>query len=238
MPAGPAAVAVLTGMLAALGGYLGWLTVQRSASIMSLMAGLLMLDEAVLGALVLASMGFLAVVHERQRLQALDQARRDGLTGTYTRAAFFDMADRLQERCAVLMLDIDHFKHVNDRFGHRGGDLTLAHAGRLMMGAVRIDDLVGRYGGEEFCILLRGCGIAEAETFAQRLVQDARSASVRLPDGRAVTYTLSAGYAAREPDEALADAIDRADVALYRAKHRGRNRAEAAARPGLQASSA
>lgn len=186
--------------------------------------------------IVASSMGFFAIVHEQQRRQLMEHARRDGLTGVYTRGAFHELAAAHAGPCAVLMLDLDHFKQINDGFGHRGGDLTLAHAARLLMGAVRIDDLVGRYGGEEFCVLLRGCGEAEAAALAQRMVQDARAAGVRLPDGRQVRYTLSAGYAVRAAGEPLEDLIERADRALYHAKRAGRDRAAAA--PGLEPSGA
>lgn len=183
---------------------------------------------------VVSSVSFFAVVHEQQRLAILKAASRDGLTGVLTRAAFFDQAGRSQgdaaaKPYAVVMLDIDHFKKINDTYGHAAGDVTLAHAGRLLAGAVRISDLVGRYGGEEFAILLRDCSEEQAATLARRIVEDAGRQRVRLTDGRLLSYTVSAGYAvtgeAGQPPEPLGEVLERADQALFRAKNEGRNRA-------------
>lgn len=190
--------------------------------------------------IVAASIGFLSMVHDRQRREALELMRRDGLTGLYTRSAFFELAEQVDnasspEAYAVVMVDIDHFKRINDTYGHAGGDVTLAHAGRLIASSVRISDIAGRYGGEEFCILLRGCDEAQAAQFAQRLVSQSRQQTVRLRDGRNATFTLSAGYAYRSTSsatsgrrETLNEALERADQALYRAKRGGRNQAIAA----------
>lgn len=133
----------------------------------------------------------------------------------------------VRERYAAVMIDIDHFKAINDTFGHAGGDVTLAHAGRLIASAARISDVAGRYGGEEFCVILRGCGQIEAAQFANRVVADAARQTVRLRDGRQVRYTLSVGYACStdETAETVEAVIERADKALYRAKRGGRNQA-------------
>ncbi len=176
-------------------------------------------------------------VHDQQRRSAEDAAQRDGLTGLFNRSAFFELAAATLARqpmksCALVMLDIDHFKRINDSMGHAAGDSTLAHAARQISSSVRLLDLAGRYGGEEFCILLPGCGIDEARELAERLVADAARQSVRLRDGRTASYTLSAGYAVAEvptqphaADELLSILLERADQALYEAKHLGRNRA-------------
>lgn len=198
--------------------------------------------------IVASSVGFFALVHERQRQVTLDSVRRDGLTGVCTRSAFFELASALESEAgtqpyAIVMVDIDRFKQVNDTFGHAGGDFVLAHAGRLIARAVRLSDVVGRYGGEEFCIMLRDCDPKQAADLAQRLVQDAARQIVRLRDGRTAAYTLSVGYAvndrAHQEDgmcEALHAVIERADQALFLAKKRGRNQAIAAFAPGLAAS--
>lgn len=192
-----------------------------------------------------SSIGFIAMVSERQRRETVDRMRRDGLTGLYTRSAFLDMATEIEnfggaEGYAVILFDIDHFKAVNDTFGHVGGDVTLAHAARLISSSIRISDIAVRYGGEEFCILLRGCAEPEAAQFADRLVVEAGLQRVRLPDGRITQFTLSAGYAcmpARSVEkpitETLEGVIERADQALYRAKGGGRNQALAAFSPDL-----
>ena len=185
------------------------------------------------------SVAFFAMVQERLRAESMERARRDGLTGLLTRTAFFEGAETVAQRdpparFAVLMVDIDHFKRANDTFGHQGGDAVLAFAARHLGASVRTTDLVGRYGGEEFCVLLPGCDEESAGGVATRLVESIAALSVRLPKGRECRFTLSCGYAVREVDDAravaepLAQVISRADAALYRAKHDGRNRAVAA----------
>lgn len=186
-----------------------------------------------------ASIGFFSMVHERQRQEVLDRARRDGLTGLFTRMAFMDMGRALEQarppvHFAVAMIDLDHFKQVNDTHGHAAGDVVLAHAARLIANTVRSTDLVGRYGGEEFCVLLRDCSLGEASVFAARLVEAARHQAVRLPGGGEVAFTVSVGCAARRllpQPEALMQTLARADKALYDAKHQGRDRWVAQALP-------
>lgn len=198
--------------------------------------------------LMTGSLWIFDTVHERQRREMLEVARRDGLTGLYTRTAFFEVASSLIGKpgctsCAVVMADVDHFKSINDKLGHAAGDTTLAHAARLIAGAVRLSDVVGRYGGEEFCILLPGCTAAQAGELADRLVREAAGQKVRHKDGRQIEYTLSAGYAAVDaaaasdnPASVLDTLLERADEALYRAKNQGRNHAVAAAALGSQES--
>jgi diguanylate cyclase (GGDEF)-like protein len=183
-----------------------------------------------------SSIGFFVMLHERQRHDSVEVLQRDGLTGVLTRSAFFERAQALHARAhagtdALVMLDIDHFKRINDAHGHAAGDVTLAVAARAITAAVRPGDLVGRYGGEEFCLLLPDCGGAEAAALAERLVSDARHQRVRLPDGTVLGYTLSAGHALCAPAawgnrEPLTQAIERADRALFLAKRQGRDRAQ------------
>ena len=184
-----------------------------------------------------SSIGFFSMVHERLRHETLERSRRDGLTGLYTRSAFFEKAEEMtrathDERYAVVMVDIDLFKSINDTYGHSGGDITIAHAARLIAGSTRISDVAGRYGGEEFCILLWGCGEQDAAQFSHRLVLEASQQSVRLRDGRNIAFTLSAGYAAKTVEssdatvrETLSEVVERGDAALYQAKRGGRNTA-------------
>lgn len=183
-----------------------------------------------------SSVGFILMVHDRQRKDAVERARRDGLTGLLNRTAFFDAAERLaregQRPFTIVMVDIDRFKRINDAHGHAVGDATIEHAAALIARSVRASDLVGRYGGEEFCVLLRDCDADHARAFCDRLVADAACQDVPLPGGGSVTYTLSAGYAgitARNAGSTLhrsiEDLIERADRALYAAKRAGRNQA-------------
>ena len=185
--------------------------------------------------LVVASVCFMALLAARHRRVSLERARRDGLTGVYTRAAFLQEAARHpfgHEPFTVIMLDLDHFKRINDQHGHLAGDVVLAHAARQIQAQVRGVDLVGRYGGEEFCILLPRCGLDEATLVARRICTAMASHTARLADGRNVSLTASLGVAASSPGErmqALQHILDRADQALYRAKALGRNQVQVAA---------
>ncbi len=185
----------------------------------------------------IGSLGFLAVLADQQREAATESAKRDGLTGAFTRAAFFEIAQSDLVRTqpySVLMLDVDHFKKVNDTYGHAGGDAVLRHVVAQIQRTVRSVDIVGRYGGEEFCILLPGCEENEAIEVAQRIREECTNNAARLSSGGVVTYSVSIGVASTRTHpksmagKLLEAVIERADVALYRAKREGRNRVEIA----------
>lgn len=176
--------------------------------------------------------GITMMAHERLREELERQAWHDSLTGALTRRAFFDVAERTRHRCvrsgdsyALVMLDLDHFKEWNDRHGHQAGDRFLeAVAGALRL-ALRPGDVVGRYGGEEFVVLLPGAPLEGAARAAERL----RGAVACLEAGPRPgdRGTASLGVAAsRAPGEALDAVLKRADAALYRAKSAGRDRVE------------
>lgn len=177
--------------------------------------------------IVSSSIGFFVMVHEHQREQIEELSRRDVLTGVLSRRAFFDEANRLalsHKQYAVLMMDIDHFKQVNDHYGHAGGDKILAHCARMMMNAIRIDDALGRYGGEEFCAVLPMCNEEMAQQIAEAIVTQARAQSVALGTNQLAHYTLSVGVAIHKEHHTLMQTIECADVALYQAKNTGRDR--------------
>jgi diguanylate cyclase (GGDEF)-like protein len=147
-------------------------------------------------------------------------ADTDPLTGLRNRRSFEEAAE-YQKGTAVLALDIDHFKHVNDAFGHSMGDEVLKQIARKIEHGTRGTDLAARFGGEEFVILLRGVGPRRAQMLADRMREEIEK-SVKLPDGAPVTVSL--GVASWEQDEPLDIALGRADIELYRAKQSGRNR--------------
>ena len=156
-------------------------------------------------------------------------AHHDPLTGLLNRARF---ADQLEERLAsvaegarltVLFLDLDHFKNVNDTYGHPTGDLVLQSFGSVLHEGLRPFDVAGRYGGEEFCVLLPGTGIGEATQIAERLRAIASQTPVSARAGR-ISYTVSTGVVQAPPRPiSLEELVDRADRALYEAKAAGRN---------------
>jgi diguanylate cyclase (GGDEF)-like protein len=150
----------------------------------------------------------------------------DPLTGVANRRYYDRLADdaaRAKAFGAVLMIDLDHFRDINSRHGHRGGDQVLAEAAQRLAGALPDDAVLARMGGEEFCILLPDA--AQADAVANRIVQLFAAAPIVTADGH-VPVTISVGAAVRNTAaELLNDALRRADIALYAAKMGGRNRA-------------
>jgi diguanylate cyclase (GGDEF)-like protein len=162
---------------------------------------------------------------------------RDSLTGLYNRWYVMEKIDSEMNRSirhgstvSLLMLDIDHFKKINDSFGHSAGDQVLKSFGQVLRDSCRVYDVPGRYGGEEFCIVLPETNIGNTTPVAERIRQ--RLADSRFEVGDAtIAITASIGIAGMDAltEEGLVTAttlIDRADRALYSAKHRGRNRVE------------
>jgi diguanylate cyclase (GGDEF)-like protein len=166
----------------------------------------------------------------RRRLRVL--AGTDPLTGVANRRQFEESAARrLRQPAAVspalLLLDIDHFKQINDRLGHAAGDRALRLVGRCIQDALRAGDIAGRLGGDEFALVLTGTSLPQAMGVAERVVSQlqARSAEHHLP-----LLSLSFGLVQWLPAESVDDALHRADQALYEAKRQGRSRAVAAHR--------
>jgi diguanylate cyclase (GGDEF)-like protein len=156
-------------------------------------------------------------------------ASLDGLTSVLTRRALERALHQLEQETrelSLIFLDVDHFKRINDGFGHAVGDRVLAALGRLLRDQVRPSDVVGRYGGEEFVVVLRDASADAARRVAERIRQSIAAASILGLPGR---VTLSAGIAAREPHESMTELIARADLGLYAAKRAGRNRVLVAA---------
>lgn len=174
----------------------------------------------------------------RMTVQQLEQsAVTDELTGVYNRRFLMHEGARLEEAAALsgrsgclLLVDIDYFKQVNDCYGHPTGDRVLRHAASLLTASVRHTDVVSRYGGEEFVLLVFDCGLERGQELAERI----RLCFVEWPyrDGElTISLTVSIGVAPLRTRsvsraEALAEWIGRADKALYLAKHQGRNRVE------------
>jgi diguanylate cyclase (GGDEF)-like protein len=161
-------------------------------------------------------------------------ARRDGLTGLLNRRAFFEAAEEALRRAreqrtplTLLVLDADHFKAINDSWGHAAGDEALKVIASTLLAATRQSDLVGRIGGEEFAVLLRNAAPDEAGLVADRIVSAVRLADFRRA-GRPVPLSVSIGIAALEPGLDLDGLFARADAALYAAKRAGRSRSRAA----------
>ena len=174
------------------------------------------------------------LVEAREALRA--QATHDALTGLWNRGAIFDFlrhefdrAWREKGSLAVLLADIDHFKGVNDTLGHAAGDAALCEVARRLSSVTRPYDAVGRYGGEEFLVVLPGCGRRAALKRADQLRLAIGSTPMEFC-GHTTTLTASVGAAVNDPGDALdvEELVRAADEALYRAKNAGRNRVEIA----------
>ncbi len=157
----------------------------------------------------------------------------DFLTGTLNRQAFLDVVEkeharikRTGEPCSIALLDLDHFKEINDRYGHQTGDLVLTHIARQLNDHLRPYDSVGRYGGEEFLICLPTTDTSSAHTILDRLREEIAQQEVAAPESRKIRITASIGIAPMRAEHDLSKIIDHADKALYRAKNTGRNKVE------------
>lgn len=177
----------------------------------------------------------LAMSKERTELRHKTAAMTDPLTGLLNRRAFLADAEALLQQqiqrdrpIGVLLIDLDHFKSINDRFGHAVGDKVLQIFARTTQTNLRQTDLVGRLGGEEFTVVLADAGIDNAYLVADRL-RNAFAVNAAVVDGQALRATASVGVSVIvDPRQDLAKLITLADQALYLAKARGRNRVEVA----------
>ncbi|USU03857.1 sensor domain-containing diguanylate cyclase [Sphingomonadaceae bacterium OTU29LAMAA1] len=163
-------------------------------------------------------------------------AQVDFLTGALTRRAFVEQAEREIARAAryhrpstIVMLDVDHFKSVNDTYGHAAGDQVLHQLAELATLTLRPSDVFGRLGGEEFALLLPETGGDDAVIAAERLRMAIAANVIRLADGQDLRITASFGVAALAADTSVAAWLERADTMLYAAKAGGRNQTRLAA---------
>ncbi|HUO89137.1 MAG TPA: GGDEF domain-containing protein, partial [Rhizomicrobium sp.] len=186
----------------------------------------------VLGALLLIGLAwaYRRQSHLARRLETMTQT--DALTGVLNRRGLFDIGRRQLERCrhdgkpfVVLVVDIDHFKRINDEFGHRAGDDALECVARVLQQNVRPGDHVGRYGGEEFAVIFPATLVEQARATAERLRQAVGTMDPSW-SVRAQRVTVSGGLAFDAGDGNFERLVEIADRALYRAKELGRDRIE------------
>lgn len=179
----------------------------------------------------LTGVAFLMMYNEATQAELKNLARIDPLTGVNNRRALLEHLDRQMKRAAgrhrplaVLLIDVDHFKRVNDQYGHAAGDKLLLSLVNSIASAVRRTDLVGRIGGEEFAVVAPDTDLVAGVQLGERLRESVESASLRL-DGRTLSATVSVGVACSTLDDRDREALLRqADQALYMAKSEGRNR--------------
>lgn len=172
-----------------------------------------------------------ALRYRKQHDQLIELATSDSLTKVYNHGLLLDllarellMGHRSGHSTSFLMVDVDHFKAVNDRFGHQAGDRVLCHLAALLKDAVRRTDAVGRYGGEEFGVVLGNCDLAAAQTLAEKIRQLVETSPTESPEGP-IPLTISVGVVSAGPQDGLGaeEMVRRADGCLYRAKEGGRN---------------
>jgi len=183
-------------------------------------------------------LGFLLLYNELLQRELHDLARIDPLTGVSNRLALEEKvktmlvpAPRARGQFSLLLIDADHFKSVNDRYGHDCGDKALKALVASIRGGLRRDDVLGRLGGEEFIVLTEGMDMPGSLALAERIRVAVERAQLAI-DGHVLQLTISVGVALAEPDEReMATVLRRADKALYAAKHAGRNRVMGAAQP-------
>lgn len=185
--------------------------------------------------IVAITLGAMMLANERLRAALETIVSHDQMTGALARSAFIDLLEKELARSrrnghslALLMSDLDHFKLVNDRFGHATGDRVLIDFVQRTKGLLRNADSIGRYGGEEFIALLPETTMDEARVVAERICKGIASA----PSGDLPPYTVSVGVAVTSHgDESAQSLLSRADEAMYAAKANGRNRVELSPSP-------
>lgn len=167
-------------------------------------------------------------------LASLTLANVDTLTGALSRRHFMNLADQELARAQrykfplmVLMLDLDHFKRINDQHGHAAGDVVLQKFVQTVKSVLRESDLIGRIGGEEFAVLLPNTPLEGGRALAQRIIDSVRASPV-LVNGKRIAHTVSIGAGCLSCETSFAALLNAADAALYRAKNGGRDRLEVA----------
>ena len=179
-------------------------------------------------AMLLALVLLAIVVNDHMKSQR-DESSTDLLSGLLMRQAFearaMEMASKAKrenEPVSLIVIDIDHFKRINDTFGHTTGDRVISNFGELVRKSIRGRDIAGRIGGEEVCIMLWRCGHADTLELAERIRLRVPTTVKGLGNGK-MHCTASFGVAEWRPNESYASAFERADTALYEAKNSGRN---------------
>jgi len=172
------------------------------------------------------------VCEEQFHIQCIEEyAKVDPMTGLHNRRWLEEMYTREINRSnmgdfklTAFMLDIDHFKQVNDTYGHLAGDQVLISVAQTLVKCLRPSDMPVRYGGEEFSVFLPGTTVDNARIVAERIRSSMENMTIALPSGKVIQITVSIGFAERVPGDTVVSLIERADQALYNAKENGRNR--------------
>jgi two-component system, cell cycle response regulator len=189
-------------------------------------------DKISVGASTIFKFTYQDQVDERYQKRLFESALRDGLTATFNRRYFVDrlntemrFASRHDKALALLFVDIDYFKKINDGFGHLAGDRVLAAVARELTATIRAEDVLARYGGEEFAIICREIEKEGALALGERLRAAVERARFE-HEGRVIPVTISVGAAVAHKPQQVQPLIAAADAAMYEAKRAGRNRVQ------------
>lgn len=192
-------------------------------------------DRIQLGAKAMLKFGFQDSFEEDFQKRQYESATRDPLTACYNKRFFMErftsevaFTVRQNKPLSLVMIDLDHFKHINDTYGHLAGDFVLKNAASIMMSQIRTEDLMARYGGEEFVLIMRDTLLQPALLVAERM-REAIAAAAFVFEGSTIAVTISLGVATWKDEPATPkpeDLIQKADALLYQAKRNGRNRTE------------
>ncbi|MCL7942407.1 GGDEF domain-containing protein [Marinobacter sp. ATCH36] len=207
----------------------GWIGINQHET--GFVLRIILINHILLATATVLALPLLAFTQSEQRLRIM--AERDGLTGLYNRRSLFrdgiqafKKAEQKQVPLAVLMMDLDYFKQINDRWGHATGDAALCLVARILKQELRDDDIVGRIGGEEFAIILNITAEDDIRLITRRLL-DAIVTNGEEMQGLPVSLSASIGGVEKaDRHKTFADMMNEADSALYNAKNKGRNRAE------------
>jgi len=161
----------------------------------------------------------------------MNYANRDYLTGLYNRRYFYSAIDEYidithdtGEKFAVAMIDIDHFKQVNDTYGHDTGDKVIVALADILRSSTNPNDIVSRFGGEEFCVVLKNINRYSAAEIYERIRHTVENFEVQIDQETTVHFTISIGATIHDFEESFEETLNRADMLLYNAKNEGRNR--------------
>jgi len=159
-----------------------------------------------------------------------DKSERDGLTGIYNRSWMnevfpkqIDLSRHLGQKVSMLLIDADHFKNVNDEFGHRAGDAALVELAKAISGCLQKSDLLVRYGGEEFVVLMPGASLGQARSTSENIRRVVTQTPIKIDNGINFEISVSIGIAEAVATDNMDDLVEKSDQGLYRAKQNGRN---------------
>ena len=160
-------------------------------------------------------------------------ANRDYLTGLYNRRYFYQSVDEYMEnirhngeQCAIAMMDIDHFKKINDTYGHDVGDKVIVALADILRSNTNPNDVVGRFGGEEFCLVLKNINRYSTADILERIRKSVAKFTLEIDAKTVVKFTISIGALIHDSSDTFDDSVNAADMLLYKAKNAGRNRLE------------